>query len=100
MSAPPLPEAFGNYALGEFVEVVSPADISWLPQTAGWTWVGIALLLFAGHRGWRAAGRGRAGSTLGRHRSHKDHGSNARYRLHGQRLGLPPSPGQIGDHDS
>ena len=54
MSAPPLPEAFGNYALGDFVEVVSPADVSWLPQTAGWAWVGIALLLFAGHRGWRA----------------------------------------------
>jgi hypothetical protein len=56
MSAPPLPEAFGNYALGDFVEVVSPADISWLPQTAGWTWVGIALSLFAGHRVWRALG--------------------------------------------
>ena len=54
MSAPPLPEAFGNYALGNFVEVVSPGDISWLPQTAGWVWVGVALLLFAAHRAWRA----------------------------------------------
>ena len=54
MSAPPLPEAFGNYALGDFVEVVSPAAISWLPQTTGWAWLGVALLLLALHRGWRA----------------------------------------------
>ena len=33
VSAPPLPETFGNYALGDFAEVVSPAAISWLPQT-------------------------------------------------------------------
>ena len=44
MSAPPLPEAFGNYALREFVEVVPPEGISWLPQTAGWFWLAIALL--------------------------------------------------------
>ena len=29
MSAPPLPDIFGNYALGEFVEVVAPNAISW-----------------------------------------------------------------------
>ena len=40
MSAPPLPEAFGNYALGDFVEVISPASISWLPQTPGWLFGG------------------------------------------------------------
>ena len=41
MSAPPLPDTFGNYALGDFFEVVSPAAISWLPQTAGWAWLGL-----------------------------------------------------------
>jgi hypothetical protein len=53
VSAPPLPDAFGNYALGEFVEVVSPAAISWLPQTAGWAWLGVVVLALAMHRGWR-----------------------------------------------
>lgn len=53
MSAPPLPEAFGNYALGEFVEVVSPAAISWWPQTTGWWWVGAALVAVLGRYGWR-----------------------------------------------
>jgi hypothetical protein len=54
MSAPPLPEIFGNYALGEFVEAVPPAAVSWWPQTPGWWWLGAALLVFIGHRGWRA----------------------------------------------
>ena len=57
MSAPPLPEVFGNYALGDFAEVVPPESISWLPQTTGWLWLGIAVLLLAGYRGfkrWRA----------------------------------------------
>ena len=53
MSAPPLPDAFGNYALGDFVEVVSPAAISWLPQTAGWAWLGLAALALALYKGWR-----------------------------------------------
>ncbi|MCB1854160.1 MAG: DUF4381 domain-containing protein [Halieaceae bacterium] len=53
MSAPPLPEAFGNYALGDFVEVVSPADVSWWPQTVGWLWLGAALLAWLGYRLWR-----------------------------------------------
>lgn len=54
MSAPPLPDAFGNYALGDFVEVVSPAAISWWPQTSGWLWLGALLVSYAGYRGWRA----------------------------------------------
>jgi len=54
MSAPPLPEAFGNYALGEFAEVVPPESINWLPQTAGWLWLGIALLGVIVHYAWRA----------------------------------------------
>ncbi len=53
MSAPPLPEIFGNYSLGEFHEVVSPEAISWWPQTAGWAWVGLGLALGAGYLGWR-----------------------------------------------
>ena len=53
MSAPPLPDTFGNYALGDFVEVASPAAISWWPQTPGWWWLGAALLGFALYRAWR-----------------------------------------------
>ena len=45
MSAPPLPEVFGNYALVDFVEVVAPTAVSWLPQTAGWAWLGVAILV-------------------------------------------------------
>lgn len=44
MSAPPLPDIFGNYVLGDFVEVVSPTAISWLPQTRGWLILGLVLL--------------------------------------------------------
>ncbi|MEM1110801.1 MAG: DUF4381 domain-containing protein [Pseudomonadota bacterium] len=50
-SLPPLPEAFGNYVLEGMVEVVAPGSISWLPQTAGWAYLGIALL---GWIAWRA----------------------------------------------
>ncbi|MCB1703513.1 MAG: DUF4381 domain-containing protein [Halioglobus sp.] len=55
MSAPPLPEVFGNYALQDFAEVVSPAAVSWLPQTAGWLWLAALLLALALHYGWRRA---------------------------------------------
>lgn len=57
MSAPPLPEAFGNYALGDFVELVAPAAISWWPQTVGWWWLGAALGVLASRRGWQALRR-------------------------------------------
>lgn len=53
MSAPALPEAFGNYALGDFVEVVSPQAVSWLPQTPGWWIVGVGLTALALRYGWR-----------------------------------------------
>jgi len=43
MSAPPLPDIFGNYILGDFVEVVSPASVSWFPQTTGWICLGALL---------------------------------------------------------
>ena len=53
MSAPPLPEAFGNYALGDFVEVTSPASISWLPQTPGWLLVAAVMAWYIGRWAWR-----------------------------------------------
>ena len=53
MSAPPLPEVFGNYALGEFVEVTPPDAISWLPQTAGWLWLVVGLLAILLHYSWK-----------------------------------------------
>jgi hypothetical protein len=53
MSLPPLPDIFGNYVLGDFVEVTAPSDISWLPQTAGWYWVGAAALIFSLRYGWQ-----------------------------------------------
>lgn len=43
---PPLPDVFGNYALGEFHEVVAPDPISWLPATTGWSWLAAIALLF------------------------------------------------------
>lgn len=55
MSAPPLPEVFGNYALHDFVEVIPPNSISWLPQTAGWRWLAAGLLLLALLYAWRTA---------------------------------------------
>jgi hypothetical protein len=55
MSAPPLPETFGNYALGEdFAEVLPPDPVSWLPQTPGWLVVGALLGLYLAYRGWLA----------------------------------------------
>lgn len=53
MSTPPLPEAFGNYALGDFVEVTSPASISWLPQTPGWLLVAAVIAWYVGRWAWR-----------------------------------------------
>ncbi len=53
MTAPALPEIFGNYALGDFNEVVSPAAISWLPQTPGWYLVAGALALWLSRLAWR-----------------------------------------------
>lgn len=54
MSAPPLPDAFGNYALGDFVEVVPPEAINWLPQTVGWVWLALAALLVSAHYTWKS----------------------------------------------
>ena len=54
MSLPPLPDIFGNYALGDFNEVVSPPAIDWLPQTPGWYVVAAVLGLVLLRRLWRA----------------------------------------------
>ncbi len=56
VSAPPLPEVFGNYAIKGIQEVLPSEPVSWWPATPGW-WVlaAIALLLLArwGFRRWR-----------------------------------------------
>lgn len=57
MSAPELPAIFGNYALGDFVEIASPAAVSWLPQTKGWLIVAALLALWLGRLAWRALKR-------------------------------------------
>ena len=52
MSLPPLPDIFGNYALGDFNEVVSPAPVDWLPQTPGWYFVGAVMLALLLRQVW------------------------------------------------
>ena len=51
MAAPPLPEAFGNYAIEGIAEVLPPAPVSWLPVTTGWQ---VLALLALGLAGWFA----------------------------------------------
>jgi Domain of unknown function (DUF4381) len=53
MSLPALPDIFGNYALGDFNEVVSPPAVDWLPQTPGWYLVGALILFWLARAGWR-----------------------------------------------
>jgi hypothetical protein len=53
MSAPPLPDVFGNYALGAFVEVVPPGSLSWWPQTTGWLCLGLICAVFGGLAAWK-----------------------------------------------
>jgi Domain of unknown function (DUF4381) len=53
VSAPSLPDVFGNYVLSDFVEVVAPQAISWWPQTVGWLWLGAALLAVLLRYSWR-----------------------------------------------
>ena len=55
MTAPALPEVFGNYALKPFVEIVPPEAVSWLPQTAGWIWLTLAATVLVLHFVWRGA---------------------------------------------
>ena len=58
MNQPPLPPAFGNYALKDFFEVVLPPGISAWPQTAGWLWFGALLLAWLAWRAWQLYRRG------------------------------------------
>jgi hypothetical protein len=53
MSAPPLPDVFGNYTLGDFVEVVPPDALSWWPQTTGWLFLGLGCTVFGGLAAWK-----------------------------------------------
>jgi uncharacterized protein DUF4381 len=53
MKAPALPDIFGNYTLGDFVEVTPPPSISALPQTVGWACVAAAVLLGLAFYGWK-----------------------------------------------
>jgi len=53
MSLPPLPDIFGNYALGDFAEVVAPAPVDWLPQTVGWAILAALLGLYLARMAWR-----------------------------------------------
>jgi len=53
VSAPPLPDVFGNYALGDFVEVVSPAGVDWWPQTPGWWLAGALVGFLTARAAWR-----------------------------------------------
>lgn len=52
MSLPSLPDIFGNYALGDFNEVVSPPGIDWWPQTPGWYVIGAVVLAWASRKLW------------------------------------------------
>ncbi len=52
MSLPSLPDIFGNYALGDFNEVVSPPAIDWVPQTPGWYVVGAMLIAWLSRKLW------------------------------------------------
>jgi hypothetical protein len=55
MSAPPLPDVFGNYAIKGITEVIPPDAISWLPTAPAWRVLAAAALLYAL---WRALKRG------------------------------------------
>lgn len=53
MSAPPLPEVFGNYAIRGIQEVLPPEPVSWWPATPGWLLLAIAVLAWLAGWGWR-----------------------------------------------
>ncbi|MCX2979718.1 DUF4381 domain-containing protein [Halieaceae bacterium IMCC14734] len=45
MSAPPLPDIFGNYAIKGISEIIPPDAISWLPTAPAWRVLAAAALL-------------------------------------------------------
>lgn len=57
MKAPPAPDVFGNYVLGDFSQIVLPLDVSWIPQTLGWKALAALLLLLLIYYVWRKANK-------------------------------------------
>jgi hypothetical protein len=53
MPLPPLPEVFGNYAIRGIVEILPPAQVSWLPTTIGWRLVALIAGLLLIRWSWR-----------------------------------------------
>jgi hypothetical protein len=53
MPLPPLPEVFGNYAIRGIVEILPPAQVSWLPTTIGWRLVALIAGLLLMRWSWR-----------------------------------------------
>lgn len=53
-SLPPLPERFGNPMVRDFNEIVSAAEVDWMPQTIGWYVLALALGIVLLHRLLRA----------------------------------------------
>lgn len=49
----PFEKPWGNYLLENIVETQAPAKISWLPQTVGWQFVAIILVLLLGYKSYR-----------------------------------------------
>lgn len=55
MSAPPLPEVFGNYAIKGISEIIPPDAVSWLPTAPAWRVLAAVTLFFLL---WRLVKRG------------------------------------------
>lgn len=54
MSAPPLPEIFGNYVIKGISEVIPPDSVSWLPSAPAWRLLAVAA---AAYLIWYAIGK-------------------------------------------
>ena len=44
---PNLPSEFGNQWLSNAHEIILPDQLSWIPQTAAWVWLGILMVMMA-----------------------------------------------------
>ncbi len=53
MSAPPLPEVFGNYAIKGIEELLPPEPVSWWPATPGWWLLAAATVALVTRWSWR-----------------------------------------------
>lgn len=54
---PSLPDAFGNYSLGDFAHIVAPASISWWPSTVGWALLALLAVVLLVWALWQRAKR-------------------------------------------